>query len=146
MNTYKETLLSTPAGSYSDDEFLRNIPKFTGTAEQNDLAAKTSRIALESDSFNATQFFEAASYVQLTDPTLPGPEFDLPRELLLRARPKQLQRRKAWETIYEIFRQQRMNICGLDLEPYPVEAFEGREIFVDPEQSKAKEEQSQKIV
>lgn len=116
---YNETLSSIPAGSYSDDQFLRHISFVTDTADQNHLVAKSSAIHLESDRFDATEFIQSTSYVQLSDPGLPGPEFNIPRRQLLRAVPKQPIHRKAWETVYEMFREQRMSVCGLDLEPAP---------------------------
>lgn len=114
---YNDTLSSIPAGSYSDDEFLRHISLVTHTTDQNHIVAKTSAIHLESDRFNVTEFIDSTAYVQLSDPGLPGPEFNVPRRQLLRVKPKQPIHRKAWETVYEMFREQRMSVCGLDLEP-----------------------------
>lgn len=116
---YNETLSSIPAGSYSDDQFLRHISFVTDTADQNHLVAKSSAIHLESDRFNTSKFIKSTSYVQLSDPGLPGPEYNIPRRQLLRAVPKHPTHRKAWETVYEMFREQRMSVCGLDLEPAP---------------------------
>lgn len=114
---YNDTSSSIPAGSYSDDEFLQHVSLVADTVDRNHLVAKTSAIHLESDRFNVTEFIESTSYVQLSDPGLPGPEFNIPRRQLLRAKPKQPNHRKAWETVYEMFREQRMSVCGLDLEP-----------------------------
>lgn len=114
---YNDTLSSIPAGSYSDDEFLRHVALVTDAANQNHIVAKTSAIHLESDRFNITEFIESTSYVQLSDPGMPGPEYNIPRRQLHRAKPKQPTHRKAWETVYEMFREQRMSVCGLDLEP-----------------------------
>lgn len=116
---YNDTLSSIPAGSYSDNEFLQHVSLVRGIADQNHLVVKTSAIHLESDRFNVTEFIEFTSYVQLSDPGLPGPEFSIPRRQLLRVKPKQPIHRKAWETVYEMFREQRMSVCGLDLEPAP---------------------------
>lgn len=119
MKAYNETMASIPAADRSDEEFFQHIPLATGSADSTHLAAKTSAIHLESDRFNATHFIESTSYVQITDPGIPGPEYDIPRRQFFRARPKQLLHRKAWEAVYERFREQRINICGLDLEPFP---------------------------
>ena len=57
--------------------------------------------------------------MQLLDPNIPGPEYDVPRSLFLQSRPEEIEARKAWEELYEIYRLRRMDICGLDLEPIP---------------------------
>lgn len=76
------------------------------------------------EDFNATQFEEATTYVRLSDPELPGPEYDVPFTDRMAIRPKNLEAREAWEKMYECFRQRRMEICGLDLE-YWTPAVEG---------------------
>lgn len=121
---YNDTLSSIPAGSYSDNEFIQHVSLVTDTADQAHIMAKTSAIHLESDRFNVTEFIESTSYVHLSDPGLPGPEFNIPRRQLLRVKPKQPNHRKAWETVYEIFRERRISVCGLDLEPAPEVASE----------------------
>ncbi|KAF2686292.1 glycosyltransferase family 8 protein [Lentithecium fluviatile CBS 122367] len=68
------------------------------------------------DGFNLTVFEGATTYVRLSDPELPGPEYDVPYNDRARLRPKDEQAREAWEKLYERFRQRRMEVCGLDLE------------------------------
>ncbi|KAF2248577.1 glycosyltransferase family 8 protein [Trematosphaeria pertusa] len=68
------------------------------------------------DGFNATIFEQATTYVRLSDPELPGPEYDVPYYDRAKLRPKNGQARDAWEKLYEKFRQRRMEVCGLDLE------------------------------
>lgn len=116
---YNDVLSSISIETYSDDEFLRHIPQISGVAEEGHLIAKTSAISLENSEFTATDFFKSVSYVHLSDPDFPGPEFDIPSQTVVRARPKLPQHRVIWEMVYEIFREQRMSICGLDLEPFP---------------------------
>ncbi|KAF2634758.1 hypothetical protein P280DRAFT_474355 [Massarina eburnea CBS 473.64] len=70
------------------------------------------------DGFNASEFRAATTYVRLSDPELPGPEYDVPYTDRMRLRPKEGQAREAWERLYEQFRQRRMEVCGLDLEPW----------------------------
>lgn len=70
------------------------------------------------DGFNATAFEEATTYVRLSDPELPGPEYDVPYYDRVALRPSNDGARGAWEKLYERFRQQRMEVCGLDLEPW----------------------------
>ncbi|KAF2126264.1 glycosyltransferase family 8 protein [Dothidotthia symphoricarpi CBS 119687] len=71
-----------------------------------------------SDSFNATEFEQATTFVRLSDAGLPGPEYDVPFWERARVRPKNEQAKEAWGRLYERFRQQRMEVCGLDLEVY----------------------------
>lgn len=70
------------------------------------------------DEFNATAFQDATTYVRLSDPEIPGPEYDVPYADRVQIRPKGDQAREAWERLYETFRQRRMEVCGLDLEPW----------------------------
>lgn len=109
---------SLAAGNYSENDYLQNIQLMTDFAgDQVHLVAKTSALHLENDQFDASEFLDVTSYVHLSDPLMPGPEFDAPRERLDLARPSQLQPQKAWDDVYERYREQRMDICGLDLEP-----------------------------
>lgn len=118
MRAYNESLPSILARTYSDANFLQNISKTARTAEnQTHLVSKTSAIHLEDDSFDFSSFLENTAYVQISDPGMPGPDFDIPRSKLLRARPKRAEQRKVWEAVYERYRDQRMEVCGLDLEP-----------------------------
>ncbi|KAF2187461.1 glycosyltransferase family 8 protein [Zopfia rhizophila CBS 207.26] len=68
------------------------------------------------DGFNATIFEEATAYVRLSDPEIPGPEYDVPYYDRVAIRPNNNEARAVWEKLYERFRQRRMEICGLDLE------------------------------
>lgn len=68
--------------------------------------------------FNATAFEEATTFVRLSDPELPGPEYDVPYAERVKLRPQNAQADEAWSRLYERFRQQRMEVCGLDLEVY----------------------------
>ena len=61
----------------------------------------------------------SASYVHFSDPALLGPEYDIPRELFLREAPTDSRARIIWARWYEKFRDLRMEVCGLDLEPMP---------------------------
>ncbi|KAH7355486.1 hypothetical protein BKA66DRAFT_274708 [Pyrenochaeta sp. MPI-SDFR-AT-0127] len=70
------------------------------------------------DGFNATAFEEATTFVRLSDPELPGPEYDVPYSDRVKLRPENEQAQEAWSKLYERFRQRRMEVCGLDLEVY----------------------------
>ena len=67
---------------------------------------------------NATTLLASTAYIHISDPNLPGPEYDIPRGSFLAARPQEGQARKVWEFAYERFREDRMRVCGLDLEPW----------------------------
>ena len=56
------------------------------------------------------------AYVIIEDEELPGPEFDIPYENWMRARPEAGEQRIAWEGVYERYREVRREVCGLDLE------------------------------
>ena len=70
------------------------------------------------DDFNATACEQATTFVRLSDPELPGPEYDVPFSDRVKLRPENEQAQEAWSKLYERFRQQRMEVCGLDLEYY----------------------------
>lgn len=70
------------------------------------------------DDFNATAFEQATTFVRLSDPELPGPEYDVPFSDKIKIRPQNEQAQEAWIKLYERFRQRRMEVCGLDLETY----------------------------
>ncbi|KAF2714618.1 glycosyltransferase family 8 protein [Pleomassaria siparia CBS 279.74] len=70
------------------------------------------------DGFNATVFEGATTYVRLSEPELPGPEYDVPYYDRVALRPSNEEARGAWEGLYEKFRQRRMEVCGLDLETW----------------------------
>jgi hypothetical protein len=72
------------------------------------------------DEFNATAFEESTTFVRLLDSGIPGPEYDIPYSDRVKLRPKNLQAEEIWSRLYEDFRQQRMDVCGLDLEYMPV--------------------------
>lgn len=118
LTVYNELTSAFPAESYTDDEFMQRIPAMTDFAEdQVHLVTKTSTLMLAEESFDAQDSLEATAYIHLSDPDLPGPEYYLSDKLLSMARPTKTEPRKAWERAYELFRERRMDVCGLDLEP-----------------------------
>ncbi|USP77909.1 glycosyltransferase family 8 protein [Curvularia clavata] len=79
---------------------------------------ESQKLRTASDGFNATAFEQATTFVRLSDPELPGPEYDVPYAERARLRPRNEEAQEAWSRLYERFRQQRMEVCGLDLETY----------------------------
>ena len=115
----QDAAVSRTAGNYSEDDYLSKIQLMTDFAgDQIHLVAKTSALNIENDQFDAAEFLGLTSYIQFSDPAMPGPEFDVPRELWDLAIPSQFQHRRAWLEVYERYREQRMDVCGLDLEPF----------------------------
>ena len=120
LELYNQSLQSIQANTYSDHAFFKDIPAIPAKAEDKSIISiRTSSIHLEDDQFDSTTFAKTTSYVHISDPAMPGPEFNAPNSNILRARPKQVEQRKAWGDVYERFRQQRMDVCGLDLQPTP---------------------------
>ena len=120
---FVDIVSSLPEGAYPDSEFLSRVtletaptdPDFhtrllveTGSLDTAEVAGKV---------LNASEFMDTTAYVRLADEGLPGPEYDIPRRDLVRAMPGGKESGRAWEVIYERFRERRMGVCGLDLEP-----------------------------
>lgn len=68
--------------------------------------------------FNATAYVSGVSYIRFSDPKLPGPEYDVPWNHKIGARPKNKDADWVWTKLYGQFAQKRMDICGLDLETW----------------------------
>ncbi len=117
--TYLDMMSSLPEGAYPDSEFLQRVPNTPAPADGESpmtLLAQTSGLDDVDAQFDATDFFDTTAYIRLSDLDLPGPEYDIPRQSYVRAMPRSKQARKAWEGVYERFRDARMAVCGLDLE------------------------------
>ena len=87
-------------------------------------AAFLASSSLRSRSFGETshsrgKLLDSIGYVKFSDPEIFGPEFDLPYQAWVNARPGSEGARRIWESLYEQYRGQRMSVCGLDLEPLP---------------------------
>lgn len=115
---YADITSSLPEGAYPDSEFLQlvHIESAPTDAEfHTRLLAEISQLDANSVAdFNATQFLSTTAYVHISDPE---PEYDIPRQEFMGAMPSGKQARSAWESVYARFRDARMNICGLDLQP-----------------------------
>ena len=115
---YQNLVASLPEGAYPDSEFLQRVTTESAPIEADfhtRLLAESSQLDAGSVAdFNATLFLDTTGYVHISDPE---PEYDIPRQELLKAMPSGKQARKAWQSVYARFRDARMNICGLDLQP-----------------------------
>ncbi|KAI9879611.1 MAG: hypothetical protein M1830_007971 [Pleopsidium flavum] len=116
------------AGSISDSQLLARLmpgreplPASPADQEYNGIVAETSYLHNQAQDLNATSFLTSTSYVYFSDPNIPGPEYDIPHRLFLQDAPSESEARRVWESMYERFRELRMNVCGLDLEPMPRE-------------------------
>ncbi|EKG11084.1 hypothetical protein MPH_11827 [Macrophomina phaseolina MS6] len=122
-STFKE-LSSVRAESDLDDKTLFQKYFETSTSLLPPTAEDDTTLYFESpelrmlddpESFNSTHFLSSTAYVRLTDPELPGPEYDVPYGRMVQLRPKEDEPRWVWEKLYFKFRGGRMDICGLDL-------------------------------
>jgi hypothetical protein len=68
------------------------------------------------DDFNGNDFEESLSYMHMQDPLLPGPEFDVPRDMLKEAWPENTDAKYLYRNLHDKYRQRRMDVCGLGLE------------------------------
>ena len=119
VKAYQDLTQLSPEVSYSETEFLHNTPMMTDLAEdQVHLVGKTSALRSETDKFYAAEFLEITGFIHIFDEDHPGPEYDVPKKKLSHMQPVNVEARKAWERSYEMYRQRRMDICGLDLEPF----------------------------
>ena len=98
-------------------EYLSRIP--SKAASDGFLFTRTSALAHKIDGFDAPDFLRHLAYIQFRDLDILGPDYDIPQDTLLKSMPKTIQAQKAWKDLYEKYRIQRMNVCGLDLEPMP---------------------------
>ncbi|KAI9777136.1 MAG: hypothetical protein M1835_005321 [Candelina submexicana] len=82
------------------------------------LLAQTSALEQLPDVANVKDFWSSTGYVRISDAGLPGPEFDIPQAEFRKAMPSRPAAKRIWEELYDKFRDHRMDICGLDLEPW----------------------------
>ena len=66
----------------------------------------------------------STAYVRFSDQGILGPEYDVPMSAISRVRPEKSDLRRVWSGLYERYHDLRMDICGLDLEPMPLEIHE----------------------
>ena len=82
------------------------------------LIAQTSALQQLPQDINVKDFWSSTGYARIWDAKVPGPEYDIPQEDLHKVMPNNPPARRIWEELYEKFRDHRMDICGLDLEPW----------------------------
>ncbi|KAL8716453.1 MAG: hypothetical protein Q9220_000360 [cf. Caloplaca sp. 1 TL-2023] len=117
---FQDTLASLPSDKYDEETVLLKIPRVADLPEdQVHVVARTADLKYEDDAFNSTEFLGGTSYVHISDTGVAGPEFGVPQRLSTSAKLMKPEPRKAWQDVYERYRQQRMDVCGLDLEPAP---------------------------
>jgi len=119
-DAFDGAMASLRENSLSEASFLKENTRFLSPpAPLTPLSAQTSSLRLADSSFDADTFLSEVGYVQLNDPEILGPEYDIPRNVFLNSRPEGAEARRAWEDLYERYRMRRMDVCGLDLEPMP---------------------------
>ncbi|GAB7360109.1 hypothetical protein MBLNU230_g7872t1 [Neophaeotheca triangularis] len=107
--TFNDTLLST---AFPEPLLLAS------SSESSALVRSIAPLHQAGPGFNATAFLSDAAYIRFSDPKLPGPEYDVPWSSKLAARPKNKDADWVWTKLYGQFAQKRMEMCGLDLEPW----------------------------
>ena len=134
--TYLDVISSLPEGAYPDSEFLQRVTITSAPANGGSrmtLLAQTSGLDDVDGQFDAADFLDTTAYVRLSDSDLPGPQYDIPRQDYVRAMPRPKQGRKAWEGLYGRFRDARMEVCGLDLEPVETHGLETQDVVLPRE-------------
>jgi hypothetical protein len=120
--TYRQLQTTRASQPSTDLELLRHT---FGTSESliaastlamGNVVYESQALREASDDFNVTSFGEMTAFVRLRERDMPGPEYDMAYGERARLRPQNAQAREAWEGVYEVFRQRRMEVCGLDLE------------------------------
>lgn len=86
--------------------------------DEERLVASISTLHEADRDFNATAYLSSTAYIRFADPKLPGPEYDVPYSDKVKARPRNKDADWVWTKLYGNFAQKRMDICGLDLEPW----------------------------
>lgn len=71
------------------------------------------------DSWDPITIRDESYYVNFEDEQAPKPWHIFPREIEERVRPKRSNDQKVWKALYNRWARQRMDVCGLDLEPLP---------------------------
>lgn len=71
------------------------------------------------DNWNPTKIREESYYVNFEDEDTPMPWYILLRETEEKVRPKRSDDGRIWKALYNRWARQRMDVCGLDLEPFP---------------------------
>ncbi|KAK4991080.1 hypothetical protein LTR66_006629 [Elasticomyces elasticus] len=106
----------------SDLELLRGAfresPTIGPPQSGHHLVSSISTLHEAEAGFNASAYLTSSAYIRFSDPKLPGPEYDVPYYDRVRARPRNKDADWVWTKLYGNFAQKRMDICGLDLEPW----------------------------
>lgn len=118
----QDTTSLLPEGAFLDSEFLGKVDSVPAPMPSDgentiDLLAETGSLAGVDTQFNATNFLESTAYVRMKDEGMPGPEYGVSQKQRAKVMPGTREAKKAWEEAYERYREVRMDVCGLDLEP-----------------------------
>lgn len=123
--SFNHLLKAYPSHRQSDTDLFRHAFPAPGSLlsdtyfiSPDALMADTASLTRFPETFNASSYLSSTAYVRIWDPELPGPEYNIPYQDKLRVRPKVDAARNVWDRIYEGFRQERMEVCGLDLETW----------------------------
>lgn len=82
-------------------------------------AEEHERYVLSENNWDPMKIREESYYVNFEDKETPKPWHILPREILDKVKPKRSDDEKVWKGLYDRWARQRIDVCGLDLEPLP---------------------------
>ncbi|KAI9733277.1 MAG: hypothetical protein M1834_003361 [Cirrosporium novae-zelandiae] len=116
--TFKDILKKLNNG-YTNGQILSGLESraVNETTLEGNLVIDTADLKSKVKNIDLENFWDSTSYVHVSDHKLPGPEYSIPRELYWQQRPQMAPAGLIWDDIYERYRQLRMDVCGLDLEP-----------------------------
>lgn len=118
IRAYDELSGSFPAEGYTDIKLMQAMPAMTDFAkDQVHLVTTTGALKSTEESLSPQDYLENTGYIHLVDAEFPGPEYFMSSSMLSTARPRRAGPQQAWERTYELFRERRIDVCGLDLEP-----------------------------
>ncbi|KAI9804473.1 MAG: hypothetical protein M1825_001372 [Sarcosagium campestre] len=89
---------------------------FSGSEESPIL--ETRSLQRVSAYFQAASVFSTTAYVHFSDPSLPGPQYTIGREALLKAKPQDFEAGRVWQGVYARYKQERLDVCGLGTEEW----------------------------
>ena len=120
MTTYREVFDSTSASSSASQAqiYATHSIKHTGTFCHTSMLRSSSSSSSAQSSFISSG--SSMGYMRFSDWEILGPEYDLPSSIWHGVSAKYQARMKVWQDLYDRYRQRRMEVCGLDLEPMPV--------------------------
>jgi hypothetical protein len=130
-DTFRVTSAARRSTSVSDEALLRELfpepepllsdadPDFKPSLFTTSRALRTWGEQSPAAGFNATDFYDRTAYLLLEDEALPGPEYDVPYQRVVDMRPRDDDLGFVWEKMYNVYKDRRYRVCGLDPLSWP---------------------------